>query len=72
MNLHMTFTAADISEIDCVARVLVYEIFDHQERCWACNQGEQGCPAVRKAVTLAVEWRELRALLTRAESLRAV
>jgi hypothetical protein len=40
---------------------------DHGATCKRCNP----CPALRKAIAVVVEWRELRELLSRAEHLRA-
>jgi hypothetical protein len=65
------FTPADLAEVDVVARVLVDGIHEHRERCAACRGSRYGCSSVAAAVQAAVDWVELRALTSKAETLRA-
>jgi hypothetical protein len=64
-------TAADVAEIDCVARTLAYGIFEHREHCPACRESRYGCSAVSAAIQHAVDWAEIRAMTSKAEALRA-
>jgi hypothetical protein len=43
------------------------EFIDHGDNCKRCNP----CPYLRRAIEAVVDWREARALLSRAEYLRA-
>jgi hypothetical protein len=64
-------TRADLAELDVVSRVLVHGIHEHRERCGACRESRYGCSSVSAAVQAAVDWAELRALVSKAETLRA-
>jgi hypothetical protein len=61
------WTHADRAELDALAHELVKDVLEHREAgCPTCAAGDPPCPAVRKAITLVVEWREARVLLSRA------
>ena len=65
------WTAADAAELDVLVHELVSRYFEHTPRCASCAAGYPPCPHVRAAIEAVVDWREARALLSRAESLRA-
>jgi hypothetical protein len=65
-------TAADLAEIDVVAKALVNCIFEHKERCAACRETGHGCNAVVRAIEAAVDWAELRTMTSKATTLRAM
>lgn len=65
------WTDADGAELDVLVNALVNGVFDHRERCAICLAGEPyPCPQVQKAIAVVVDWRDNRALLSRAEALR--
>jgi hypothetical protein len=64
------YTAADQAELDVLVWALVYGYFEHRERCGRCV-GPEPCPHVQAAIREVVDWRDARALLSRAEALRA-
>jgi hypothetical protein len=63
-----TWTPADRAEADVLAYVLLREIPKHRERCADCAVAGSAiyCRRVDQAIREAVEWAQLRALLTRA------
>ena len=112
----MTWTAADGAELDVMVHRLVFDYWEHRERCGACRpepcpqleswkqhkadcracQGDapltfgpsceahrafvahgatckrcNPCPHLQEAIRVVVDWRDARALLSRAEALRA-
>lgn len=64
------WTFADQAELDVLLWALVTGYFEHRERCARCD-GPLPCPHVQAAIREVVDWRDARALLTRAEVLRA-
>ena len=65
------WTEADAAELDVLVRALVNGYFEHRERCAICLAGTPyPCPRAQKAIAEVVEWRDARALLSRAEALR--
>jgi hypothetical protein len=64
---------ADEAEAEVVAVVLVREVRKHRETCQDCAQAGSAvyCHRVDRAIREAIEWAKLRAVLTRAEDLRA-
>lgn len=72
----MTWTAADAAELDVLTYELVDSYFTHRERCDHCLAwqarlpGSMPCPYVASAISIALEWRIKRELLSRAEQLR--
>jgi hypothetical protein len=65
------WTDADDAELDVLVHALVHGVFDHREKCAICLAGEPyPCPHVQAAIAVVVEWRDKRALLSRAEALR--
>ena len=65
------WTAADGAELDVLLYELVRGVSEHRERCARCAAGHPPCPSVRGAIQAVLYWREARALLSRAEWLRA-
>ena len=65
------WTAADGAELDVLLYELVRGVSEHRERCARCAEGFPPCPHVRRAIEAVLEWRAARALLSRAEWLRA-
>ena len=69
------WTAADAAELDFLVHALVTGYWEHRDRCRAClSRAEPGslpCPHLRTAIKEVVDWRDARALLSRAEALRA-
>jgi hypothetical protein len=68
----MTFerwTPADRAEANVLAFVLLREIPRHRERCADCAAAGNAiyCRRVDRAIREAIEWGQLRTLLTRAE-----
>jgi hypothetical protein len=64
------WTDADGAELDVLVFALVNGVFDHRELCALCRANEAPCPHVQKAIAVVVEWRDARALLSKAEALR--
>jgi hypothetical protein len=64
------WTAADAAELDVLVHELVSRYFEHRPRCASCAAGDPPCPHLREAIEAVVDWREARALLSRAEYLR--
>jgi hypothetical protein len=64
------WTAADAAELDVLVYELVSRYFEHRPLCASCAAGDPPCPHVREAIEAVVDWREARALLSRAEYLR--
>jgi hypothetical protein len=64
----VTWTPADRAEADVLAYVLLREIPKHRERCADCAAAGSAmyCRRVDQAIREALEWAQLRALLTRA------
>jgi hypothetical protein len=60
------WTPADRAELNVITRELVDAVFPHRERCQVCLLGLRPCPQVQRAITLVIEWREARILLSRA------
>jgi hypothetical protein len=65
------WTPADAAELDVLVFELVRGYLKHKPRCASCAAGYPPCPHVRTAIEVVVEWREARALLSRAQHLRA-
>lgn len=65
------WTPADQAELEVLVHDLVRAYFDHREHCASCARGYPPCPHVREAIEVVIEWREARALQSRAEHLRA-
>jgi hypothetical protein len=68
---HPWWTDADAAELDAIVHELVRAAWAHRD-CAHCNEGGTWCPAMREAAEAAFEWRRARALLSRAEFLRAL
>jgi len=64
------WTEADQAELDVLLHALTSGYVGHRQRCAQCA-GPEPCPHVRRAIAEVLEWREARALLSRAEALRA-
>jgi hypothetical protein len=64
------WTAADQAELEVGIWELVSVLDDHRPRCDACAAGWPPCPVVGKAIDALLEWRERRALVSKAEALR--
>lgn len=68
------WTGADDAELDVLGHALAYGYAEHRRRCRVCaRRGEPGslpCPQLQAAIAEVVEWREARALRSRAEALR--
>jgi hypothetical protein len=64
----VTWTPADRAEADVLAYVLLREIARHRERCADCAAAGSAiyCRRVDRAIREALEWAQLRALLSRA------
>lgn len=64
----MTWTPADRAEAEYLAYALKREIDRHSERCADCAAAGSAiyCRRVDRAIREALEWAQLRALLTRA------
>jgi hypothetical protein len=61
------WTTADAAELDVITWQLVDSVRSHRDAgCEVCAAGYPPCPKVRKAITVAVEWRAARILLSRA------
>jgi hypothetical protein len=68
---HLFWTAADRAEADVLAWELVGAIHDHRRECRMCAAGFPPCPNVGRAIEIAVDWVQGRALRSRAERLRS-
>lgn len=70
------WTPADAAELDVLLHELTGAYFDHRDRCaycvaWRSNTpGATPCPYLASAISIVLDWRERRQLLTRAENLR--
>jgi hypothetical protein len=65
------WTPADRAELDAFTRLMVDAVYGHREAgCEVCAAGYPPCPVVREAIERVVEWRDRRALLSRAAWLR--
>ena len=71
IGLGVWWTEADDAELDVLVHELVHGVFEHRPRCARCADGYPPCPHVREAIEAVLEWRAARALLSRAEWLRA-
>lgn len=65
------WTDADAAELDAIIHALVRAGWAHQE-CARCRELGTWCPPMREAAEAALDWRRARALLSRAEFLRAL
>jgi hypothetical protein len=64
------WTSADRAEVAALKRVLVSEVYAHHERgCQYCEAGDP-CPAVQAGIQAAVEFVELRATVSFAQTAR--
>jgi hypothetical protein len=64
-------TPADAAESDALIWHLVDRYFEHRENCAQCA-GPLPCTHVGRAIDEVISWHHARALLSRAEALRAV
>jgi hypothetical protein len=61
------WTDADQAELDVITHQLVESVFSHRGAgCPVCAAGFPPCPKVQKAITVVIEWREARILLSQA------
>jgi hypothetical protein len=67
---HPWWTAADEAELDSI-HALVKAAWAHRD-CARCRALNTWCEPVREAAEEALDWRRARALLSRAEFLRAM
>ena len=65
------WTAADEAELDAIVHALVKAAWAHRD-CSRCKALGTWCPPMREAAEAALDWRRARALLSRAEFLRAL
>lgn len=73
-RLERFWTLADQAELDVLIWELVTRVREHRERCSHCEAAKRTgfpCPAVGEAIETMLDWRRGRALLSRAEHLRA-
>jgi hypothetical protein len=64
------WTDADQAELEVAIWELVSMIDEHRPTCETCAAGFPPCPVVAKAIEAVLEWRQRRALLSKAETLR--
>ena len=69
------WTAADGAELDVLLWALATGYDEHRKLCRACRpdpdpDAPYPCPSLMRAVGEVVDWRDARALLSRAEALR--
>ena len=65
------WTAADEAELDTIIHALVKAAWAHRD-CTRCRALNTWCDPMREAAEEALDWRRARALLSRAEFLRAL
>jgi hypothetical protein len=63
------WTAADAAELEVLVHELVEVAFEHREHCEACRRGNR-CHVLGSAIDEVIEWRDRRALRSRAVWLR--
>lgn len=64
------WTRADDAELDLLLWQLVNDYFNHRDTCYNCATGYDRCDQVTEAVSEVVEWRDARALLSKAKAFR--
>ena len=65
------WTAADEAELDAIIHALCRAAWEHRD-CARCQALGTWCQPMREAAEAALDWRRARALLSRAEFLRAL
>jgi hypothetical protein len=65
-------TQADLAEIAVVSRVLINAVWEHNENCATCRKKGRYCTPIAGAIQAACDWAELRALKSKAMTLRAL
>jgi hypothetical protein len=60
------WTPADQAELDVLLYALAADWFKHRPTCNA-----DPCPHIQQAIAEVIDWRDARALLSRAQALRA-
>ena len=71
MSRFRWWTAADEAELDAIIHALVKVAWAHRD-CACCRELGTWCEPMREAAEQALDWRRSRALLSRAEFLRAL